>query len=305
MPLPRRRPAPRCGTLGLPPRRPSWRRKPTSRPSPRTSTRRSVSGPHLDPPRISLGRRCRSRPLRRAAAAGFWDPLALSDYSFWGTSQEATIGFLREAEIKHGRIAMAGFVGYIVHSNDIRWTFDKVAASVPTGLPAPAVWDAIPDIAKWQIILFVGPRSPPPPARCVAARALPTAAARPPTGRVGAPCRRDGVVAREQGGARGGGPEALHERRQARLLSVLRPAAAPGGLLRPAPAAWRSLPREPARGPPRRSPSPSSTRSASRSAPPRRRRQRAASPRSTTACRARPASPLLEAFAEASRSPPL
>ncbi|EOD03972.1 light harvesting protein [Emiliania huxleyi CCMP1516] len=89
-------------------------------------------------------------------AVGFWDPLALSDYSFWGTSQEATIGFLREAEIKHGRIAMAGFVGYIVHSNDIRWTFDKVAASVPTGLPAPAVWDAIPDIAKWQIILFVG-----------------------------------------------------------------------------------------------------------------------------------------------------
>jgi len=89
-------------------------------------------------------------------AVGFWDPLALSDYSFWGTSQEATIGFLREAEIKHGRIAMAGFVGYIVHSNDIRWTFDKVASSVPTGLPAPAVWDAIPDIAKWQIILFVG-----------------------------------------------------------------------------------------------------------------------------------------------------
>merc|ERR1719235_2035820 len=88
-------------------------------------------------------------------AVGFWDPLALSDYSFWGTSQEATIGFLREAEIKHGRIAMFGFVGYIVHANDIRWPWDKVAMSVPTGLSPQATWDAIPEAAKWQIILTI------------------------------------------------------------------------------------------------------------------------------------------------------
>merc|ERR1719353_2835892 len=87
-------------------------------------------------------------------AVGFWDPLALSDYSFWGTSQEATIGFLREAEIKHGRIAMAGFVGYIVHSNDIRWPW-KMPGDVPTGLSPQALWDAISEAAKWQIILFV------------------------------------------------------------------------------------------------------------------------------------------------------
>lgn len=87
---------------------------------------------------------------------GFWDPLKLADKTFWGTSNEATIGFLREAEIKHGRIAMAGFVGFIVHSNDIRTQGDGIAASIPTGLSAPAVWDALPEIAKWQIILFVG-----------------------------------------------------------------------------------------------------------------------------------------------------
>jgi len=86
---------------------------------------------------------------------GFFDPLNLSGGEFWGDSNAATIGFLREAEIKHGRIAMFGFVGYIVHANDIRFPWDKVAASVETGLSPQATWDAIPEAAKWQIILTV------------------------------------------------------------------------------------------------------------------------------------------------------
>merc|ERR1719488_260385 len=87
---------------------------------------------------------------------GFYDPLNLASGEFWGDSNEATIGFLREAEIKHGRVAMAAFVGYIVHANDIRWPWDKVANSIPTGLSPQATWDAIPEAAKWQIILTIG-----------------------------------------------------------------------------------------------------------------------------------------------------
>ena len=87
-----------------------------------------------------------------------FDPLGLSTSNFWGTSQEETIGFLREAEVKHGRIAMFAFVGYIVHANGITWPWPMQmdGTPFPTVSSAPEAWDAISDSAKLQIFAFVG-----------------------------------------------------------------------------------------------------------------------------------------------------
>jgi len=89
---------------------------------------------------------------------GYFDPLDLASGEFWGDSNEATIGFLREAEIKHGRVAMAGFVGYIFHANDIRfpWALQGGAEPIPLGLSPQALWDAVPEAGKWQMLLTIG-----------------------------------------------------------------------------------------------------------------------------------------------------
>jgi len=88
-------------------------------------------------------------------AVGYYNPTSLAEMEFWGQSQEATIGFLRQAEIKHGRVAMAAFVGYCVQSNTcFPWALttsgimhsDIAAAGAP-----PAQWDALPTAAKLQI----------------------------------------------------------------------------------------------------------------------------------------------------------
>merc|ERR1719191_2383011 len=99
---------------------------------------------------------------------GFWDPLDIVNDE---TAPE-TIGWFRHAEIKHGRVAMAGFVGYCVHANGITFPWNIQTAlpqtSITSDLPAikfsditaagsPGdMWDALPTAAKLQIILVVG-----------------------------------------------------------------------------------------------------------------------------------------------------
>jgi hypothetical protein len=99
---------------------------------------------------------------------GFWDPLGIVG----DETDPETIGWFRHAEIKHGRVAMAGFVGYCVHANGIvfPWNIQAPIAqtSITADLPAisfadisaagspPDMWDALPTAAKVQIILVVG-----------------------------------------------------------------------------------------------------------------------------------------------------
>merc|ERR1719284_1018803 len=96
---------------------------------------------------------------------GFWDPLGIM-----ADPSPETIGWFRHAEIKHGRVAMAAFVGYCVQSNGIcfPWNlqapFGATLQDVPTiafsdisaaGGPADQ-WDALPTAAKLQILGVIG-----------------------------------------------------------------------------------------------------------------------------------------------------
>lgn len=75
-----------------------------------------------------------------------------------GFSREETIGFIRHAEIKHGRVAMAAFVGYLVQSSGFHWPTPMTmsGASYPTMTSPPEQWDALTVEGKIQIILFIG-----------------------------------------------------------------------------------------------------------------------------------------------------
>merc|ERR550514_2259263 len=45
-----------------------------------------------------------------------WDPLGLADLG-----SEKTLNFFRHAELKHGRVAMAAMVGFLVHINRLHF----------------------------------------------------------------------------------------------------------------------------------------------------------------------------------------
>ncbi len=102
---------------------------------------------------------------------GYWDPLDVCEaFGDYPSTETATVGWFRHAEIKHGRVAMAAFVGFCVQSNGIHFpwgltggafegafggpsiTFGDIAAAGGPG----AQWDALPAEAKIQIICAVG-----------------------------------------------------------------------------------------------------------------------------------------------------
>jgi hypothetical protein len=84
---------------------------------------------------------------------GFYDPMNLAENDFYNMGEEATVGFLRHAEVKHSRVAMAAFVGYCVQSNFIFPWPQHLDGSTGPGLEfsPEQQWDMIPEAAKWQI----------------------------------------------------------------------------------------------------------------------------------------------------------
>ena len=89
---------------------------------------------------------------------GFWDPLGCSGMSFWTLDNDQTVGYLRHAEIKHGRIAMAGFLGYCVQCLDVvkgEHTTLPYRGFVADVTPQEQ-WDNIPVVGKLQILIAIG-----------------------------------------------------------------------------------------------------------------------------------------------------
>jgi hypothetical protein len=91
-------------------------------------------------------------------AIGFWDPLGALDSNFWGLGNEGTIGYLRHAEIKHGRVAMAAFLGYMAGATELVSGPHKILPyrGFEPGLTPPEQWDSIPLYGKLQILVIVG-----------------------------------------------------------------------------------------------------------------------------------------------------
>jgi len=99
-----------------------------------------------------------SNPDKLGQALGFFDPLNLAEGDFWGLGNDATVGYLRHAEIKHGRVAMAGFLGFIAQCTDLVSGEHKLLPykGYVAGVSPQEQWDNIPQAGKLQIIAFVG-----------------------------------------------------------------------------------------------------------------------------------------------------
>ena len=90
----------------------------------------------------------------------YFDPLNLATMTFdWGPQgEEATIGWLRHSEIKHGRVAMAGFLGFIAHCTPLVSGEHKFLPyrGYVAGVTPQEQWDNIPLFGKLQILIAIG-----------------------------------------------------------------------------------------------------------------------------------------------------
>jgi len=116
------------------------------------------AGVQVDATKADMKDLAEANPDFLGSSLGLWDPLGCLSYSFWTLGNEATIGYLRHAEIKHGRVAMAAFLGYLVQSTPfVSGPHSKLPYSgYEPGLTPPEQWDAIPLAGKLQIFTLIG-----------------------------------------------------------------------------------------------------------------------------------------------------
>ena len=79
-----------------------------------------------------------------------FDPLNLAN-----VGSEETLAWFRAAELKHGRVAMLAFTGYVVQSQGFHFPgmlSDSVSFESLSAMKPFAAWDAVPDAGKAQIL---------------------------------------------------------------------------------------------------------------------------------------------------------
>lgn len=95
--------------------------------------------------RSAIGMYDASNMVGVSAPLGFWDPLG-----FAAKADEATMMKYREAELKHGRVAMIAVLGYLSSENWHPFYDGKLSSN-----PLQALWD-MPPAGAVQIIAFIG-----------------------------------------------------------------------------------------------------------------------------------------------------
>jgi len=85
-----------------------------------------------------------------------WDPLGLADLG-----SPATLAFFRHAELKHSRVCMAAFVGWLVAVSGVHFpglvSFSNgISFEDLSKLPPLEQWSALPAEGKFQILLAIG-----------------------------------------------------------------------------------------------------------------------------------------------------
>lgn len=82
-----------------------------------------------------------------------WDPLKLAELG-----SDETLAWFRHSEVKHGRVAMAAFVGWWVVAAGYSLPGDLTYGVPFSSLPSEglAAWDAVPGWGKAQMLLFAG-----------------------------------------------------------------------------------------------------------------------------------------------------